>query len=226
MFSEDRATVRQPVSGHSAGGGGGSGALCRSACRAFSSRRVVSHGHRSGRVVRGRRGGARRGTAGTAPAGTLRRPSPAHRTVRSTGGPPAPYGPVASCPAPAVPSHGRASRPGPAAARSQGNGIAHHSAAAVPSPQAPYREGRQSGSPGVEREPDETSAVDGEHGDGGRRGGCGRQPTADGTRPRCGEALTAGGPEGVADAAKACGGLVPPGCPRKDRRRRGPRLRW
>lgn len=110
-------------------------------------------------VVPGRRGGARRGTAGTDLAGTPRRPSPVHRTVRSTDAPPAPCGPGDSCPAPTAPNPAQASAPGPVTAHSQGNGTAHHSAAAVPSLKAPYREGRQSDSPGVGREPDGTSGA-------------------------------------------------------------------
>lgn len=134
-------------------------------------------------VVPGRRGGVRCGSAGTGPVGTLRRPSPGRRTARSSGAPPAPCGPMGSCPAPAVPSRARASPPDPAAARSTGNGTVQRPA------KPPYREGRQPGGPGVEREPDGTSGVGVHQGDETRRGRCSRQPTADGTRPRCSEAL-------------------------------------
>ncbi|EHN80057.1 hypothetical protein SMCF_409 [Streptomyces coelicoflavus ZG0656] len=139
-------------------------------------------------VVQGRQGGARRGTVGTDPAGTPRRPSPAHRTVRSTGAPPARYGPGDSCPAPAAPTLAQASALGPATDRSQDKGTAHHSAAAVPSLEAPYREGRQSVSLCVEREPDGTPGAVVHQRSQKRRGRCNRQPTTDATRPRYGEA--------------------------------------
>lgn len=139
-------------------------------------------------VVPGRRGGARRGTAGTDLAGTPRRPSPVHRTVRSTDAPPAPCGPGDSCPAPTAPNPAQASAPGPVTAHSQGNGTAHHSAAAVPSLKAPYREGRQSDSPGVGREPDGTSGAAVRQRGQKRRGRCSQQPTTDDTRPRYSEA--------------------------------------
>jgi hypothetical protein len=43
----------QPASGHSSEDEGGSGSFCRSTRRAFSPRRDVNHGHRSGRGCAG-----------------------------------------------------------------------------------------------------------------------------------------------------------------------------
>ncbi len=144
----------------------------------------------------GRRGGAARGTAGTDLADTPRRPPLAHRTVRPTDAPPAPYGPGGSCPAPTAPSPAQASAPDPATAHSRDNGTAHRPAAAVPSLKAPYREGRQSDSPGVGREPDGTPGAAVPQWGQKRRGRCSQQPTTDDTRPRHGEAprsMRAGG---------------------------------
>ncbi len=139
-------------------------------------------------AVRGRQGGARRGTAGTGLADTPRRPLPVRRTVRSIGASPAPYGPGDSCPAPAAPTLAQASALGPATDRSQDKETAHHSAAAVPAPKAPYREGRQSVSLRVEREPDGTPGAVVHQRSQKRRGRCNRQPTTADTRPRYGEA--------------------------------------
>lgn len=140
-------------------------------------------------AVPGRQDGARCGTAGTDPADTPRRPSPVHRTARSTDAPLAPCEPADACPAPAVPSPAPASPPDPAAARSTGSGAAHHPAAAASPPRPPYCEGRQPGSPGVEREPDGTPGATVRQRGETRRGKCSQQPTADYTRPRHGEAL-------------------------------------
>lgn len=137
----------------------------------------------------GRQDCARYGTAGTDPADTLRRPSLAHRTVRSIGGPPAPCEPADACPAPTAPSHARTSPLDPPAARSTGSETAHHPAAAASPPKPPYREGRQPVGPGVEREPVGTPGATVRQRDERRRGRCSQQPTADDTRPRYGEAL-------------------------------------
>ncbi len=144
----------------------------------------------------GRRDGARYGTAGTDPADTPRRPSPVHRTARSTDAPPAPCEPADACPAPAAPSHARASPPDPPAARSTGSETAHHPAAAASPPKPPYLEGRQPVGPGVERKPVGTPGATVRQRDERRRGRCSRQPTADDTRPRYGEALRPMGLEG------------------------------
>ncbi|QUW93735.1 hypothetical protein KE639_04986 [Streptomyces sp. V17-9] len=150
----------------------------------------------------GRRGGAARGTAGTDLADTPRRPPPAHRTVRSTDAPPAPYEPGGSCPAPTAPSPAQASAPDPATAHSRDNGTAHRPAAAVPSLKAPYREGRQSDSPGVGREPDGTTGAAVPQWGQKRRGRCSQQPKTDDTRPRHGEAPS---PCGLgADGSRTC----------------------
>ncbi|CAL9582013.1 hypothetical protein SUDANB176_05057 [Streptomyces sp. enrichment culture] len=149
-------------------------------------------------AVPGRPGGVRYGTAGTGPVDTPRRPSPARRTARSTGVPLAPCGPVEPCPAPTAPSPARASPPGLAAVRSTGSGTARHPAAAAPLPEPPYREGRQSVGPGVEREPDGTIGAAVRRRGGTRHGRCTRQPTADGTRPGHGEASGPGGPRPTA----------------------------
>ncbi|CAL9438374.1 hypothetical protein SUDANB132_02187 [Streptomyces sp. enrichment culture] len=137
----------------------------------------------------GRRDGARYGTAGTDPADTPRRPSPVHRTTRSTDAPPAPCEPADACPAPVAPSHARSSPPDPPAARSTGSGTAHHAAAAASLLKAPYRESRQPDGPGVERESDGTPGATVRQRGERRRGRCNQQPMADGTRPRYGEAL-------------------------------------
>ncbi|CAM5328002.1 hypothetical protein SVIOM74S_05424 [Streptomyces violarus] len=139
-------------------------------------------------AVPGRQGDARYGTAGTDPADTPRRPSPARRTPRSTDAPSAPYGPADSCPAPAAPSLDQVLPPDPAAARSTGSGTAHHPAAAASPLKPPYREGRQPVGPGVEREPDGTPGTTVRERDETRCGRCSQQPTADGPRPRYGEA--------------------------------------
>lgn len=140
-------------------------------------------------AVPGRQGDARYGTAATDPADTPRRPSPARRTPRSTDAPPAPYGPADSCPAPAAPSPDQVWPPDPAATRSTGSGTAHHRAAAASPLKPPYREGRQPVGPGVEHEPDGTTGTTVRQRDETRRGRCNQHPTADGTRPRYGEAL-------------------------------------
>lgn len=140
-------------------------------------------------AVPGRRDGARYGTAGTDPADTPRRPSPARRTAQSIGGPPAPCEPADACPAPAAPIRVRVSPPDPLTARIVGSGTAHHPAAAASPLRPPYREGREPGTPGVEREPDRSLGTTDHQRDKTRRDRCSQQPTADGTRPRYDEAL-------------------------------------
>ncbi|CAL9419514.1 hypothetical protein SUDANB23_01826 [Streptomyces sp. enrichment culture] len=132
----------------------------------------------------GKRDRARYGTAGMDPADTPRRPSPARWTTRSIGGPPARCGPADACPAPTAPSHAPASPPSPLTAHTADTGTAHHPTAAVPRASAPYREGGQPGTPGVERQPDESLEAAGHQRGGTGRGRCREQPTAKGTRPR------------------------------------------
>ncbi len=167
-------------------------------------------------AVRGRRDGARYGIAGTGPADTPRRRSPAHRTARSTGAPPALCEPADSCPAPATPSPAQVSPPDPAAVRTPDSGIVQHSAAAVPPPKAPYGESRQPVCPGVEHEPD------GRHGATvlqwveTRRGRRSQHPRANGTWLRSGDAPSLP----AAHRCMTCGSAGHPRCcPRGQRPR-------
>lgn len=140
-------------------------------------------------AVPGRLGGARSDTAGTDPADTPRRPSRAHRTARSTGAPPGRCEPADTCPAPVAPSPVRASPLGPVTARNGGSEFARRLIAAVSPVRRPYREGRQPGSPGVEREPDAIPGATVRQRDEIRPVRCSQQLMADSTRPRHGEAL-------------------------------------
>jgi len=130
---------------------------------------------------------ARYGTAGTDPADTPRRPSPARRTARSIDGPPAPCEPGDACPAPTAPSPDRVSPPGPPAARIADTGTAHHRVAADSRLRPPYREDRLPPTPDGERQPDESPEAANHQRGGTRRGRRGTQPTANSARPRDGD---------------------------------------
>jgi hypothetical protein len=122
----------QPVCGHFSGGGGWTGAFCRCDGREFSARGGVSRGHGFGRGCAGQVRWCSMGHRWDWSGGHTRRPAPARRRVRSSGGPPAPYERGASCPASAMSSPAGALVLGLVTVRRQGTAIVRRSAVVVP----------------------------------------------------------------------------------------------